>query len=91
MPRYYNPFTGASLWLPSGLTERAKYLTLASAMFSSEERRRIEDKALEQALLEAKVFGVELEPLLPVVDTRWPFVLSEADRLFLKIQRIDPA
>jgi hypothetical protein len=60
-------------------------------MFSHQERRRIEDKAIEQAVREAETWGVELEPLLPVADTRWPFALSDEDRVFLKIQRIDPA
>jgi hypothetical protein len=60
-------------------------------MFSPKERRRIEDKAIEQAVREAETWGVELEPLLPVADTRWPFALSDEDRAFLKIQRIDPA
>jgi hypothetical protein len=59
-------------------------------MFSHQERRRIEDKALEQALREAEAFGVELEPLLPV-GSRWPFALTELDRVILKILGIDPA
>ncbi len=73
------------------LTFDVKSLTISDAMFSHQERRRIEDKALWQAHVQAMQAKIELEPLLPVADSRWPFALSDEDRVFLKIQRIDPA
>lgn len=71
------------------MTQAVKWLTLARGMFTSDERDQIERKALEQALRQAHAWHVELEPLLPV-SSPWPFALSEHDRDFLRIQKIDP-
>ena len=72
------------------LTFDAKRRIIARAMFSQDEQRAIELKAIEQAMRAAQVFHVELEPLLPV-GSRWPFVLTEHDEDFLRVQGISPA
>ncbi len=61
-----------------------------ATMFSEREQRNIELKAIEQALREAGLARVDLEPLLPVGST-WPFLLSESDRDFLRINKISAA
>ena len=60
-------------------------------MLSSRERRNVELKALEQALREAELARIAPEPLLPTCRGLWPFVLTEADRDYLKVEKISPA
>jgi hypothetical protein len=52
-------------------------------MFTFEERERIELKALEQAIREAQLARIELEPLLPVT-ANWLFALTPLDVRFLQ-------
>lgn len=64
-------------------------------MFSPKERQDIEQKALEQALEQARreagLARAEAESLMPAPSAPWPFALSEDDRAFLRINKIRPA
>lgn len=51
-------------------------------MFSQQERRKVELKALEQAMREAGVANADIELLLPI--NTWPFRLTRDDIAFLK-------
>ena len=60
-------------------------------MLSPLEQERVKLKAIEQAMKEAGLAGMEPEPLMPTPAGPWPFVLTQDDWVFLRVQKIDPA
>jgi hypothetical protein len=76
-------------WLLTGV-DLASILSRDQTMFTPRERCTIELKALEQALREAGLSHTEPEPLYPPPAV-WPFSLTEADRVFLRINKISGA
>ena len=57
-------------------------------MLTQSEREQIQLKALEQAIQAAKLAKADITPLLPMAPSYWPFVLTQDDCIFLKIQKI---
>lgn len=61
-------------------------------MLNQQERREIELMALEQALRAAALAKADPLPLIPLVtETVWPFLLTQEDADFLRIQGISLA